>query len=84
MNQSWEPILRDPVCGMRVNPLGPEIWAEHQGQRYWFCDQSCRERFVADPQAFLQGKKGFFTRWLDRLARVNQKEFGAKGPTCCH
>ena len=31
-----------------------------------------------------KAKKGIFGRWLDRLGRVNEKEFGSNGPTCCN
>jgi Cu+-exporting ATPase len=44
----------DPVCGMDVTPgdaAGGS--AEHAGTTYWFCNPSCRERFVADPARFL-------------------------------
>ena len=45
----------DPVCGMTVdagNPKGGS--AEVDGIAYHFCSAKCRERFVADPQRFLQ------------------------------
>lgn len=41
--------LEDPVCGMevaRVNPLS------HGGREYDFCTTLCRERFLAQPDAF--------------------------------
>ncbi len=44
----------DPVCGMDVSPddaAGGS--AEHAGTTYWFCNPSCRERFIADPARFL-------------------------------
>ena len=44
----------DPVCGMDVTPddaAGGR--AEHAGTTYWFCNPSCRERFIADPARFL-------------------------------
>ncbi len=44
----------DPVCGMRVDPATSKHRAEHAGQTFHFCSARCRERFVADPQAFLQ------------------------------
>jgi Cu+-exporting ATPase len=43
----------DPVCGMRVDPATATERAEHRGQDYFFCGAHCRERFVADPSAFL-------------------------------
>jgi len=44
--------VRDPVCGMTVEPPSQHR-AEHDGQTYDFCSGRCRERFVADPEAFL-------------------------------
>ena len=44
----------DPVCGMDVTPgdaAGGS--AEHAGTTYWFCNPSCRARFIADPARFL-------------------------------
>jgi Cu+-exporting ATPase len=46
--------VTDPVCGMDVTPgdaAGGS--AEHAGATYWFCNPSCRERFIADPVRFL-------------------------------
>ncbi len=46
----------DPVCGMKVDPQRAKHRAEHAGQTYYFCAAGCREKFIADPQAFLHGK----------------------------
>jgi P-type Cu+ transporter len=47
-------VVIDPVCGMDVIPGEAEGGsAEHAGTTYWFCNPSCRERFVADPMTFL-------------------------------
>ena len=43
---------KDPVCGMSVDPT-KAINAEHEGETYYFCCQGCRNKFVADPQAYL-------------------------------
>ncbi|HEX9795093.1 MAG TPA: heavy metal translocating P-type ATPase [Planctomycetota bacterium] len=42
----------DPVCGMTAAAGGPH-YADHQGTEYRFCSGHCRERFLADPGAFL-------------------------------
>jgi P-type Cu+ transporter len=43
----------DPVCGMTVNPAtAPASW-EYQGQKYYFCNPSCAQRFGADPERYL-------------------------------
>ena len=46
--------VRDPVCGMSVDPVTARHRAEHAGHDYFFCGARCRERFVADPAQFLR------------------------------
>jgi Cu+-exporting ATPase len=45
--------LRDPVCGMAV-PADSPHHAQHAGQTYHFCAARCRDKFLADPQHYLQ------------------------------
>ena len=45
--------VRDPVCGMSVDPSAGKPSAEHAGQTFHFCSARCKERFVADPGAWL-------------------------------
>jgi Cu+-exporting ATPase len=44
----------DPVCGMTISPDEAVGHIEHSGRTYYFCAQSCLDRFRADPEAFLQ------------------------------
>ncbi|HEX6331625.1 MAG TPA: heavy metal translocating P-type ATPase [Actinomycetota bacterium] len=44
--------VRDPVCGMDIDPATAAGTAEHDGTTYYFCSESCRERFVAEPEKF--------------------------------
>src|SRR5262245_35278765 len=46
----------DPVCGMTVDPANAPATAVHDGRTYYFCCPSCRQRFEADPQRYLDGK----------------------------
>ena len=43
----------DPVCGMTISPADAVGHVEHKGQTYYFCNESCLERFRATPDAFL-------------------------------
>ncbi|MGQ0660131.1 heavy metal translocating P-type ATPase [Sphingosinicella sp.] len=45
----------DPVCGMTVDPAATPHHARHEGREYHFCSASCRERFEARPEIFLEG-----------------------------
>ncbi|MGE4563850.1 MAG: heavy metal translocating P-type ATPase [Victivallaceae bacterium] len=42
----------DPVCGMTVKPPA-EIAAAYQGRSYVFCCEHCKQKFLADPAAYL-------------------------------
>lgn len=46
-------VVRDPVCGMTVDPTAGKPTAGHDGHLYHFCSQGCRTKFVADPEKFL-------------------------------
>jgi Cu+-exporting ATPase len=43
----------DPVCGMTISPADAVGTAEHKGQTYYFCSQSCLDEFRADPARFV-------------------------------
>jgi len=45
--------VKDPVCGMDVDPHTAKHRATHDGHPYYFCSNGCREKFVADPQKYL-------------------------------
>lgn len=76
----------DPVCGMDVEPGRTKLVSVHKGHSYWFCAESCRRAFEADPNKYVEPKpvkkKGWFGRYLERMAKTNKKEFGGAGPRC--
>src|SRR5215467_5785794 len=46
-------ILKDPVCGMTVDPSKAAASIEHQGTLYHFCCKGCAEKFKSDPAKYL-------------------------------
>lgn len=42
----------DPVCGMTVTPPGAGQ-ADYEGEKYSFCSEHCRKKFLADPEKYL-------------------------------
>ncbi len=46
--------VKDPVCGMTVDPGKTAHHAEHAGHAYHFCSAGCRTKFVADPGTYLR------------------------------
>ncbi|MFH5802809.1 heavy metal translocating P-type ATPase [Alienimonas sp. DA493] len=63
------PTTVDPVCGMTVPADAPRV-AEHAGETYRFCSDGCREKFVADPD-----------RYLDPAGAAESR--GRTGGGCC-
>ena len=45
--------VKDPVCGMSVDPHTAAHRADHDGHPYYFCAAGCRTKFVADPAKYL-------------------------------
>src|SRR5690606_18701947 len=45
--------VKDPVCGMTVDPHTAKHRYTHAGKTYYFCAARCREKFAADPAAYL-------------------------------
>ncbi|MBI2990983.1 MAG: heavy metal translocating P-type ATPase [Deltaproteobacteria bacterium] len=46
----------DPVCNMTVEPENAAASTEYKGKTYYFCAELCRDRFVSNPDQFLDGK----------------------------
>ena len=49
-----KPHLKDPVCGMSVDPATAKHHIQHEEQDYYFCSAGCRAKFEADPQKYLE------------------------------
>ncbi|RUU06611.1 heavy metal translocating P-type ATPase, partial [Mesorhizobium sp. USDA-HM6] len=48
-----EAVIRDPVCGMTVDPAAGKPTAEHAGRTFHFCSERCRTKFEAEPDKYL-------------------------------
>ncbi|TJV66942.1 MAG: YHS domain-containing protein, partial [Mesorhizobium sp.] len=46
-------VIRDPVCGMTVDPAAGKPTADHGGHRYHFCSERCRSKFTAEPENYI-------------------------------
>jgi Cu+-exporting ATPase len=45
--------MKDPVCGMTVDPTAAKPVAEFGGKAYHFCGRSCFEKFQSNPQTYI-------------------------------
>jgi len=73
------PKVKDPVCGMTVDPQKSAGKVEHGGKTYYFCSARCAERFEKNPENFIAapGTAGMEHHSLPPVHAVNQHS----GPT---
>ena len=45
--------VRDPVCGMMIDPDRAAGKFDYQGQTYYFCNPSCLKKFQANPDVYI-------------------------------
>ncbi len=50
--------IKDPVCGMMVDPHTAKHRHTHDGRPYYFCSARCLEKFVANPAQYLRPESG--------------------------
>ncbi|HID81407.1 MAG TPA: heavy metal translocating P-type ATPase [Chromatiales bacterium] len=67
MEHKHQEPLQDPVCGMQVSKESKYRFV-YKDEPYYFCSQSCQDKFQADPENYLASKK----------------ETEDTGHSCCH
>jgi Cu+-exporting ATPase len=45
--------MKDPVCGMQVDPAKAAGSSQYQGQTYYFCSKGCLAKFQSSPETYL-------------------------------
>ncbi len=48
--------MKDPICGMDVDPVTAAASDVHEGQTYYFCSPHCLAEFLADPTRYTQAR----------------------------
>lgn len=48
------PVVKDPVCGMRISPKTAAYAKVENGNTYYFCASGCYQKFRASPREFIQ------------------------------
>jgi Cu+-exporting ATPase len=54
--QPTEGAVKDPVCGMMVDPHTTKHRVHHYGKPHYFCSAGCRTKFEADPARYVNGR----------------------------
>jgi YHS domain-containing protein len=75
-------MVRDPVCNMTVDQTKTQFISDHKGQEYYFCSKACKIKFENDPSQYIK-QKGVLARFLDWIARGNERSYHGHAPDCC-
>lgn len=44
--------VKDPVCGMEIDPGDAAASEVHDGVTFYFCSPACHQAFLADPHRY--------------------------------
>ncbi|WP_036259234.1 heavy metal translocating P-type ATPase [Methylocapsa aurea] len=47
-------LVKDPVCGMSIDPAKTKRAAEYEERTYYFCSAHCRDKFTVDPERYVR------------------------------
>lgn len=45
-------LVKDPVCGMKIDPDAAYSKIEHEGRMFYFCSKACEEEFKKNPKKY--------------------------------
>ncbi len=76
-------VIRDPVCGMTVDPAAGKPRIEHGGHAYHFCSASCRDKFVKAPHDFITAIDPVCGMSVERATAANFTRHEGKGFYFC-
>ena len=48
-------MATDPVCKMQIDENTAAGKSDYNGKTYYFCAQSCKTKFDANPQQYVKG-----------------------------
>ncbi|MEM3730612.1 MAG: YHS domain-containing protein [Candidatus Bathyarchaeia archaeon] len=47
-------MVKDPVCGMKVDEKTAKFKADYKGKTYYFCSQMCKANFEKNPSKYIK------------------------------
>ncbi len=51
-------MVHDPVCLMEINPSHAAAMLDYEGKKYYFCSNACKDKFVTQPQIYINKAPG--------------------------
>lgn len=49
--------VKDPVCGMKIDPAKAKAKVEYKGKTYFFCSDECKGKFDKEPAKYAEKDK---------------------------
>jgi Cu+-exporting ATPase len=71
-------VVRDPVCGMTVDPAAGKPRHEHAGHTYHFCSEGCRAKFAAAPEDYIEATDPVCGMKVDRSTARHMAKHGGE------
>ena len=66
--EQQDAVVRDPVCGMTVDPEAGKPSLDYNGRTFHFCCDGCRRKFEAAPENYLTAKDPICGMDVDRAS----------------
>jgi YHS domain-containing protein len=76
-------MAKDSVCGMDVKEENAAHLLHFEHETLYFCSNQCKETYSQrSTRPKTAKKKGFFAKFLEKLAKDNNETFGGTPPKC--
>ncbi|MEJ6785407.1 heavy metal translocating P-type ATPase [Aminobacter sp. Piv2-1] len=69
--EAAQDVIRDPVCGMVVDPAAGKPTLEREGHLFHFCSAGCRDKFVKEPEKYISATDPVCGMSVDRSSAKN-------------
>ncbi|NOZ84212.1 MAG: YHS domain-containing protein [Epsilonproteobacteria bacterium] len=69
---------RDPVCSMWVSPDDAKVTTNYNGEKYYFCSQSCIDKFNGSPEKYIKQSGN-----SQNMNMSSMKKHGRRRGGCC-
>ncbi|MEO5326084.1 heavy metal translocating P-type ATPase [Mesorhizobium sp. CC13] len=64
--EAAQDVIRDPVCGMVVDPAAGKPTLEREGHLFHFCSAGCRDKFAKEPEKYISATDPVCGMGVDR------------------
>ncbi|GMT43486.1 MAG: hypothetical protein IEMM0003_0305 [bacterium] len=75
---------RDPVCSMWILPDDAKVSTNYNGEKYYFCSQSCADKFNGSPEKYIKQSNNSQNMSMSGMGSMGStKKHGRRRGGCC-